>query len=656
MIPVRRVVLYKHGVGYFEREGSVDDDATIELQFKSSEMNDVLKSLTTIDMNGGIISSVSYESSKPIEKQLEDISIRLSDSAALSDLINQLKGARVSVAVAGNAVHGEIVGIQPVSRTRDGWSVTDYRLVLLVEGEKMQGFDLLEIQSISIMEEKLRKDIGHLLETLISSKKKDLKKVSIFAKGKGKRDVNISYIVETPVWKTSYRVLLLKDEKPLVQGWAIIDNTQDEDWENVHVSLIAGLPISFVHNLYSARYRRRPVVEVEEEEAYAPPVLEEPLASKAAPAEEGEYAADESMVLGAMQGGGAAKPEVRRAKMKEAYEQKVDVQKRVIEAGDLYAYEIKNPVTVKRGQSALVPILAERFEGKRIAIYNQEIREKNPMSAILFKNTTGMTLEGGPVTVIENEDYVGEAMLDTIKGGGEKILPYSVELGCVISIDHQSSNQSVYRSVITNGVLYLYYYQISERIYVINNKSDRVLDLFLEHRFNQGWELVDTPEPVEKTENFYRFRFDVPAKKERRFVVKERGSQYWSYYLTSLTRDQLKSFMSSKYLDKETEKTIRDLIDVQEKIAKLDRTIHARDESLKTIFKNQERLRQNLQVLGTRQEETELRQRYIKQLSAEEDKVQALTKEIEELKAQKHELELGLAEKLKTFQFEVMVK
>ncbi len=51
-LPVRTVVLYKHGVGYFERGGTLGPGESARLDFNAAEMNDVLKSLTITD-NGG---------------------------------------------------------------------------------------------------------------------------------------------------------------------------------------------------------------------------------------------------------------------------------------------------------------------------------------------------------------------------------------------------------------------------------------------------------------------------------------------------------------------------------------------------------------------------------------------------------------------------
>jgi hypothetical protein len=273
-LPIRRVVLFKHGVGYFEREGSVAGDVSVDLAFKAAEMNDVLKSLTVLDLGGGHVSSISYESTLPTEKRLEDVALRLPEGNGLSGLLEQVKGARVAVIAGSERVEGVVAGIETRWRKVGDDSLHEHQLVLLVGGASLRAFDLHELKTLELLDESVRKDLQHLLDILIGAKKKDLKRLTIFAKGEGSRSVLASYVVETPVWKTSYRVIL-GEPGTRIQGWALVDNTQDEDWDDVGLTLVAGLPISFVHDLYSPRHRRRPRVEVQEEEAYAPPVLEQ---------------------------------------------------------------------------------------------------------------------------------------------------------------------------------------------------------------------------------------------------------------------------------------------------------------------------------------------------------------------------------------------
>ncbi|MCI0506345.1 MAG: DUF4139 domain-containing protein [Gammaproteobacteria bacterium] len=654
-LPICKIALFKHGIGYFERVGAIRGDATVDLFFKAAEMNDVLKSLTTLDLDNGLIASISYESTKPVEKQLEDTSLHLSDNNSLTNLLSQAKGARVYVHVGAKQITGTVIGIETVTRKENDTTLTSYRLALLVNGESLQSYDLLDITSIVFLDESLRKDLQHLLDILISAKKKDLKKLTIFAKGKGERRILASYVVETPVWKTSYRLLLGKG-KPLLQGWALVDNTQDEDWENVELSLVAGLPVSFIHDLYSPRYQKRPIVQVQAEQAYAPPVLEMadeifteeperarmPFAAAAAP-------------MPSLEKTRLAKRSVSASLKEDARQRSVEVQTRTMEAGDLFHYKIKNPVTVKRGQSALVPILQTTFDGKRVAVYNTEVRAKNPISAILFKNTTGNVLEGGPMTVLEDEYYAGEAMIETIKPDEERLIPFSVELGCVISIDTSKKNMPYYLSRIVRGTMHLHRYVIDTRTYIINNKSGKPLDLFLEHRFNPGWELVETAAPAERTGNFYRFRIDAPPKTTTRFAVNEKISISESIEIQRVSQDIIGSWVNSKYISSKIAKQIEELVSLNSTVSALQHKIGLLNKEIEVIFTNQKRLRENLKALGNSESERGLRDRYVSELSAEEDKLREHRDAIQVLEKEKEKTESELCDRLASLEFEQML-
>lgn len=652
-LPIRRIALFKHGVGYFERTGVVHDDASVDLLFKAAEMNDVLKSLTTLDLDNGLIASISYESVKPVEKQLQDTSLDLADDNALTNLLSQGKGARVTVNIGAKEFTGVVIGIETSARKEENATISSHRLVLLVNGQSLRSYDLLDVTSIEFLDEGLRDDLRHVLDILISAKRKDLKKLTIFARGEGERRVLASYVVETPVWKTSYRVLLGKD-RPLVQGWALVDNTQDEDWDDVELTLVAGLPISFIHDLYSPRYRQRPIVRVQEEEAYAPPVLE---GAEESFREDVEAGGDPFMAVAvAPMSAMEAQREFRRAPpvaaKAVARERSVQVQTRTAEVGDLFHYEISNPVTVKRGQSALVPILQTRFDGKRVAIYNTDVRDKNPMSAILLKNDTGSMLEGGPMTVMEDEHYVGEAMLETLKPNEERIVPFSVELGCAISIDNSKRYMPYYLSRLAHGVLHLHRYVVDTRTYIVNNKNDKPLDLFIDHRFNAGWDLVDTQAPVERTENFYRFRIEAAAGTTTRFAVSEKLSTSESIELRGADLDTVAAWVKSSYIDAGTGERVRELIRLSETLGDLQRQVEAVNQDIDAIFKNQERLRQNLQALGKSEGERGLRERYVTELSNEEDRLRNLRESKQRLKEQRKKADQGLRDLIASLEFE----
>lgn len=653
-LSIKKIILYKHGVGYFERVGEVEGSATIDLHFRRQEMNDVLKSLTTIDLDGGIIGSISYESYESVEHKLKDIAIRLADDGSLSHLIAQIKGAMVGINIAAGEIIGKVVGMDTNQRIVDGNIMNMQYLVLLVDAKEFHRYDLMEIKKIELLDEALRDELQHLLDVLFSANKKDMKQLSIFTKGQGKRRILTSYVVECPVWKTSYRILL-DDDKPLIQGWAIVDNTMDEDWNDIDLTLVAGLPISFVHDLYTSRYKRRPVVEIEEEEAYAPPLLEGGHRAEMEDVLPDEWDDDDSVLKSAFAAAAPMQMEKqlsqsrsRGVDIKQNLEQSIQVHTHTAEVSDLFQYDITHPINVKRGQSALVPIVQTAFEGRRVAIYNRNVRDRNPMSAVLIKNTTGMTLEGGPLTVLEDDVYVGEAMLETMRPDEEKIIPFSVELGCVIRLDHKSRSEEFHSCTAQHGYLYLYRYELNTTVYIIDNKTRKNIDLFLDHPFIHNWELTSEPKPVEETDNFYRFRFDVMAGKSMKFEVVEKGETSETYYLDSVDNEQIAYWLRQNYITDETREQLQTIIAIKTRITNVEQLIQHDESERQDIFENQERVRDNLHSLGDGSDEKSLRERYIQRLNQDEDKLleikQSLAKLNEELTALRQQLRSEIEE------------
>src|SRR5262249_6219065 len=304
--------------------------------------------------------------------------------------------------------------------------------------------------------------------------------------------------LEAPVWKATYRILLGEEGKPpMIQGWAVVDNMQDEDWDNVQLSLIAGLPVSFVHDLYTPRYIRRPEVKVQETTGVLPPEVEEGFTEFFDTALSDTEKA-EVLALEAMGQPGKSMRKMRAKSMLAAggagAVSSTPTQVRDRKLGDLFEYEIEHPVTIRRNQSALVPIVLRPFEGRPVLLYNKQTRSENPMRCVEFKNTTGLTLEGGPVTVLEGGSYVGEAMLETTKPDEQRLVPYAVELAVHVLDNVGSHDDRVHKVVIRRGQLKTSYRQVQQTTYSFNNKGDAEQTVYLDHpRSGREWKLFDTP-------------------------------------------------------------------------------------------------------------------------------------------------------------------
>lgn len=638
-MPITRVVLYKHGIGYFEREGKVENEARLALTFKQAEVSDVLKSLTVLDLDGGHIASVSYDSTKPLEQLLAEVALNIPDEGSLVQLLAQIKGARVALhSGVSDPIEGIILGIDTTDRQTGDGIVKVVLLSLLTDAGSVRSFDLHSQMSLQILDPILKRDLEYYLKTQLSAKKKDSRTFTFFAEGAGQRTIRISYTLGAPVWKATYRILLGEEAKPaMIQGWAVVDNTQDEDWENVQLSLISGLPVSFIHDLYTPRYIRRPEVRVQETTGVLPPEVEEGIMYAAALEEADELgdAATFSMAKSMMRsdsaparGGAAGKFEARAPRSAVS---SAPAQVRERKVGDLFEYEIEHPVTIRRNQSALVPIVLRGFEGRPVLLYNKHNRAPNPMRSVEFKNTTGLTLEGGPVTVLEAGSYVGEAMLDTLKPDEERLVPYSVELSVTALDNIDSHNEKTHRIVIERGILKTEYVQNQVTTYQFKNKSDQEYVLYLDHpRGNSEWKLYATAEPRETTESYWRFRFTIAPKAVTPFVIRQKQILHQTTALADIQEKQLGFWLEQKYVDGKTEKVLRQVLDLHREAAALDAAVRTLDHERASINTEQKRIRENLGALGDRPAEKDLRERFAKTLSAQEDRLEQINREIQQ--------------------------
>ncbi len=272
-LPVRRVVLYKNGVGYFEHLGRVRGSQEVHIDFTSAQLNDVLKSLTVLDLAGGRITGVDYNSEAPLARRLATLRLALGEKPTVSDFLGALRGARIEVrGTTGPALTGRLLSVERKTRSATNWTVETDEISLISENGEVHSVDLNPTTSVRIAEKDLQVEVGRYLNLIASSRDQDVRRMTISTTGNGERSLYVSYISEVPIWKTTYRIVLptKAEKKPLLQGWAIVDNTVGEDWNEVELSLVAGAPHSFIQQLSEPYYGRRPVVPLPESVQLSP--------------------------------------------------------------------------------------------------------------------------------------------------------------------------------------------------------------------------------------------------------------------------------------------------------------------------------------------------------------------------------------------------
>jgi hypothetical protein len=279
-LPVRQVVLYKHGVGFFERSGRLAAGESARLDFKAAEMNDVLKSLTITERGGGRISGLRYDSSLPLELRLAEFPFRLEKSKPLSWMLDQLQGARLELKFGAEAVAGAIVSAR--TAPGDEKHLEREQLTLLLDSGELRLVDLGAAASLRFTDPQLQSRFRDYLAVVASSRGTDKRSVYIDSTGAQARDISAGYMVPMPVWKSSYR-LIFEGAQPLLEGWAIVDNTTADDWNGVQLSLVSGRPISFISNLYEPKYVTRQTAELPEDRAQRPVVHDQAVAYAGAP-------------------------------------------------------------------------------------------------------------------------------------------------------------------------------------------------------------------------------------------------------------------------------------------------------------------------------------------------------------------------------------
>ena len=277
-LPIRRVILYSNGVAYIERRGLVSGNAEVNLSFKQSQVDDVLKSMLVLDLGQGKIGAVSYNSSAPVSARMSEIPFSVSpvtgEGGGIAGVLAQLQGAKVAVAHAKGVSIGSVLTVERKTIRGEKETSTTNVLIIASENGEISSFDLNDVRSIKLLDDGTRKDLNEFANATASARRLDAKTITVTSEGSGQREMIVSYTIAAPIWKTTYRVVLDEAGQPFFQGWAIVDNVSEEDWQNVQMSLVSGSPISFIQNLQKPFYRYRPVVPIPQDLQLRPQVYE----------------------------------------------------------------------------------------------------------------------------------------------------------------------------------------------------------------------------------------------------------------------------------------------------------------------------------------------------------------------------------------------
>jgi len=647
-------VLYRSGVGYIERSGTVAGNTSMTLALRDPQMNDLLKSLVVVDFDGGQILPVQYTPRDPLSRTLSAFAIDLSDSPTRATLLHRLRGTEVEFKLRRRTVRGTVMSLEPTNRTDSRGLPRSDTMVNLMNSNGMESVGLSEVQSFRVMDERLQKELELALQAIGGGLDNQRKTLELQFSGNGSRRVLVGYLTEMPQWKMTYRLVIAQGQPALLQGWAIVENTTDEDWNGVQLQLVSGRPVSFVQNLYEPFYPKRL--------RYTPPA-DTSLLPPLPQAEIGDFTEEERPATPPRQagepdflrprggfGGGFAEPlappvpdagapalremppgrggEMMMKMAPDAMQKSAPEVAVGQERGALFDYRIDQPVTIARQRSALVPVINRTVEVEPVSLYNANNQRFHPFFGVRLKNTTPLTLMDGPLTVYLDGAYGGDSIMQTVEPNGERFLLYALDVGVEVN---QRGRDIVRQQVsvnIANGVLRRAFKEVRTTTYEVQNRDSKLRTLVLEHPREAEWQLSE-PTTSDRTADFYRFRLSLEPQKATFLNIAEEKPIAEQFTLVQAEDALLTELILRGELPQRVRQALERIRDLRRALAQTDARIRTEEAKVRSITEDQARIRENMRALDRN---SALYKEYVATLTQQEREIAQARRNLEQLR------------------------
>jgi hypothetical protein len=722
VLSVSRVILYKTGIGYFEHLATVTGNQSLAVQFTGDQLDDVLKSLTAVDLGDGRITGISYDSPTPTERRLQALRVPLAQNADTRQVLDALRGSRVEVRRAGAVVAGRLLNVERRARQTEQHVVEQDEVTVVTDGGEIVTVDLDSATRVRVVDAGLRQDVGRYLDIASSHGDRSPRRVVLSTIGNGQRQVLVSYVGEAAVWKTTYRLVFPSagNGRPLLQGWAVVDNLSAADWDGVELSLVAGAPQAYRQALSTPLFAVRPIVPIAASANLVPQTHDAALVRGGAVAiagvvrdrsgavlpgahvtvrdqsrteiastvtdaqgryqisgltagsvelsfelpgfntvrvpslplpSSGTLQRDATLSVGGLQesitvsaesprapspaptfrsggvgggvAGGVASPS------REAIEQRLLAQEigaSGADLGELFEYRLKDRVTIRRNQSALVPILQTTVAAERISLWNDTMGRR-PRRAVWLTNNSDLTLDAGSLSIVDAGAFAGEGLIEPVKPGERRLVSFASDLGVQVAARPGDSPGRITRIRIAKGVVTQDTEQHQRRTYTIRNDDREARTVIIEHPARPDWQLAKTLTPDESTAAAHRFRVTAAPGQTTTFDVDEVRVGATTIAVGDFHRDGLMLIADGNRREA-LERAMAPVFAKRAELDAIEADIQQRREEVNTIARDQDRVRQNMAVLKGSSTERQLLERYTRQLDTQETRLEQLEGEL----------------------------
>lgn len=671
LMPIVGVTLYDNGYAVFQREITIQGQGHIDLYFPQQVMRSVLDSLLFLGDAAGNVGNIAYEATKP------KASYDFEENKPLVSLLRSLMGSSVKLQMVdkGESSWGRVLGVD--SQLVDGEALKAVPHVsMMYDGGVLATYPINRVQSITLMDEQTQKDVAFSLDLVKNKAKDDMQKLSVFYSNvKAPTNLVAQYGFKVSEWKSSYRMACFEDQPDhlLLHGLAIVENSLWEDWNDVKLTLVVGAPA--IHSeaeekdegvwCLSIKTLDGSTIMVRANPKDSVLSVKEKIAKKkhirsssfklifcGKSVEDGRQLSDYTI-------GNYAVLHMNHVDSRSSQLGTTSSSSQpqfVMAAQDnLSYYPIPMRVTAQRKQKAIVTMLQTELVGQRVVLYDETIRKGNPLTAILFENTTGRTLEGGTLNLSSSNTFLGQGTLPTLSPGDESPpIPYAVELGCEVVKGTDSTFLRPHRVEIADGTISIFRIHRERTIYRIMNRSEKTLDFLLNHLFLEDYDLVQNPnveeeEPVDITDRFYQFRFTVEAKVEKKsFGVTEEITDMKQHAIRHLDEDEVQKWVRRGMLDKAVESSISKTFSIRKQISALNMEFVEQEAEVREINSNQDHIRENISALEHHSKQAA---KYIAYLEEEEVKLKSAQEAIKRNRAKKQQLEKELTSIIDSIRF-----
>ena len=599
-LPLKKVTLYSSGVACYEHEGRLSGSSNAEFLFTAAQINDVLKSLVITDPAAKTV-SVEYQSEDTLRKTLESLKVNPSAAPTLYDLLKSQKGAELEV-FAPHKITGKIISADKnLSRENgDGFSLS------LAANDGIHVIPFSDIQTFKFTDEKRNEDLNTALDLMLDASAKNRSKLGIRIDAQGGRNVKISYVMEAPVWKASYRLDMGKN-KALFQAWAIVDNSTDSDWNGVKLTLTTGRPVGFRQNLYAPYYTYRPELPL----AIAQSARAETFASGTETAQYERAAAPKALAN-------------RKTMLKEAssvynhYDEEAEEAAGIegevpsyfagpnpagSTAGQMFAFTSAEPVKLGRQKSMMMPLTLSPLPAEKVSVFSSFSSipygvSVHPKFCIRIENTSGLKLPAGPVTVFDGGEYAGDALLEFLGENEKRLIAYGDDIE-VSGTKSESALRNIESVKIAGGILSVSYRQIQTSTYSVKNTDKKERTVIIEHAKKAGFDLATKAALEETTASKYRFKLKAAGASTAELKVEESRTYGETRKILDMSSESFVAYTTNAEMPEKVKKAFEAIIKEREKLLAAQKLLADLQNRQTELVREQERVRKNLEALGT---------------------------------------------------------